>query len=334
MVRPTGLLRAGFPYLKTLGMRRVTNSPVDVAMGKDEVLYVLARAGEIMRLTWEDEKLGPIAGSGSDDGKFTWPVAMIMDRDENLWVSDEALHRITVLSREGEFIRKWGEHGDGDGQLDGPSGIAFDAEENVYVSDTLNHRVQKFTNDGRFLMSWGRHGQADGEFDMPWGIAVDELGDVYVSDWRNDRIQKFTADGKFIFKFGKSGSADGEFNRPAGVEVDEDGDVYVADCGNDRVQLFSYEGRYVEKFLGDATLSRSSTEYLISNLRTLRLREMTSLEPQKRLRSPRSVRVDGQRRMFVPDYGSFRVQVYQKTVVPLGPDQIDVPLRSPTLFTT
>ena len=334
MARPAGLLRVGFPYIKTLGMRRVTNSSVDVVMGRDEILYVLGRGGDVRRMTWEDEDLGPIAGGGRDDGKFVWPVAMLMDRDENLWITDEALHRITLITREGEFLRKWGEYGDGDGQLNGPSGIAFDSDENVYVSDTLNHRVQKFTNDGELLMTWGRNGQGDGEFDMPWGIAVDELGDVYVSDWRNDRVQKFTAEGEFIFKIGGSGSGYGELIRPAGVCVDKDGDIYVADCGNDRVQLFSAEGRFVEKFLGDASLSRSSVEYLINNARPLRLREMTSLERQKRLRSPRSVRVDDRGRMFVPDFGSFRVQVYQKDAIPLGPDQIEGPLRSPTLFTT
>ena len=72
---------------------------------------------------------------------------MIMDREQNLLVSDEALHRINSMTTQGEFLAKWGEYGDGDGRLDRPSGIAFDADENIYVSDTLNHRIQKFTKD-------------------------------------------------------------------------------------------------------------------------------------------------------------------------------------------
>ena len=214
MARPYALLRAGFPYVKTIGMRRVTNTSVDVAIDRDEHVYVLGRGGDIARLTLDDDDLRPIAGGGSDDGKFEWPVAMIIDRDENLTVSDEALHRITTVSKGGEFIGKWGEHGDGDGQLNRPSGIAFDPEENIYVVDTLNHRVQKFTKDGKFLLTWGTLGDADGQFNMPWGVAVDELSDVYVADWRNDRVQKFTAEGEFIFEFGTSGSGDGEFRRP------------------------------------------------------------------------------------------------------------------------
>ena len=333
------MLRAGFPYLKTLGMRRITSFPVDVAPGSDDTFYVLSRTGQISKLPWEDEGdnwdefLPRMGGSGTGDGQFTWPVAMVLDSNETLFISDEALHRITLLSNDGEFIGKWGEHGSDDGQLNRPSGIAFDADENLYVVDTLNHRVQKFTKDGRFLATWGTFGDGDGEFNMPWGIALDAAGDVYIGDWRNDRIQKFTADGEFLLSFGHSGSGDGELQRPTGVAVDSDGDIYVADAGNNRVQLFDPDGQYVEKFLGDATLSNMARVYLMTNLQSLRLRQMSDLEPQKRLRDPRSVRVDGRGRMFVADYGSFRVQVYQKEAIPLTAEQIAPPLRSPVLFT-
>jgi DNA-binding beta-propeller fold protein YncE len=333
MSRPYGLFRAGFPYVKTLGMRRVTNQSMDVAIGKDGTMYVLGRAGTVSRLTWEDEDLGNVSGGGKGDGKFVWPVAMVIDSDEHLWITDESLNRITVLDTEGEFVRKWGESGDEDGQLDGPSGIAFDSDENVYIADTRNHRIQKFTNDGEFQLKWGSLGDGEGELNMPWGITVDELGDVYVADWRNDRIQKFSAEGEFISTLGKSGSGKGQFNRPAGVEVDSDGDIYVADTGNNRVQQFSAEGRYVEQFIGDATTSVLSRRYLMSNATTLRLREMTDLEPAKRLRSPRSARFDDQGRMYIPDFGSFRVQIYQKDVIPLAVGEIEAPLRAPTLFT-
>ena len=335
MTRPFGLLRAGFPYVKCVGMRRVTNQSMDVAIGDDGTIYVLSRDGSIARLTWDDENLSPIAGFGKDDGRFVWPVTILTDDDDNLWVSDESLNRITVITKDGEFVRKWGEPGEGDGQLNGASGMSFDPEGNVYVADALNHRVQKFTKDGEFLLNWGSFGDGEGQFDMPWGLKVDELGDVYVADWRNDRIQKFNGDGELLFAFGSSGSEKGDFDRPAGVEVDSDGDIYVADTGNNRVQQFDASGSYVERFLGDATLSTSMRRYVLSNARTLRLRDMASdLEAQKRFRNPRSVRLDGQGRMYVADFGSFRIQIYQKDVVQLSEGEIDVPLRAPTLFTT
>ncbi len=342
MARPYGLLRAGFPYLKTLGMRRVTNFPIDMALGADKRIYILVRTeGAALIRVWSlddaerlTDQLVDIGGFGSDEGKFTWPVQMIADGEENLFVSDEALHRISSFNKDGEFLGMWGEEGDGDGQLDGPSGIAFDSDENLYVVDTKNHRVQKFTKDGKFLMKWGSLGSGPGQFNMPWGIHVDELGDVYVVDWRNDRVQRFSAHGEFIFEIGGSGSGDGQFNRPTGVAVDNDGDIYVADCGNDRVQLFSEHGRYVQKFLGDATLSRVARDYMLTNSYPNRLREMANLEPEKLFRTPRSVRVDDEGRMYVADFRSYRVQVYQKEAIRLDEHQMAPPVRSPSLQVT
>ncbi len=169
---------------------------------------------------------------------------------------------------------------------------------------------------------------------MPWGNAVDEDGNVYVCDWRNDRIQKFSADGAFLMKFGSSGAENGQFGRPSSVAVDAHGDIYVCDWGNDRVQLFNPEGRYVEQFIGDANLSKSGLTYVLANQATLRLREMADLEPAKRLRSPITIKVDSDFRLYICDFGSHRIQVYKKEAYPLSEDQIAPPLRNPVLFTT
>ena len=344
MPRPYALLRVGFTYDRTLGMRRLTNTPVDLAVGKDGDLQILCRGGVsfIRRLSQDDEDLGAInlaaggaaqiGGTYSVNSKFVWPISMQMDGDENLWISDEGTNLITVIDQRGEMQAQWGKPGCGEGEFNRQSGIALDADENVYVCDTLNHRVQKFTRDGEFLTQFGGHGKGDGEFDMPWGICVDELGDVYVADWRNDRVQKFTADGEFLFKIGKSGDGEGEFNRPTGVAVDEDGDIYVTDWANDRVQLFRPDGAFVELFRGDATLSKQAHHYMKSNVKALRLREMASLEPQKRLRWPVSARVYG-KTMYIADYGSDRIQIYQKEAYPLEPHEISEPQDSPTLYT-
>ena len=225
MGRPYALLRVGFSYDRTLGMRRLTNTPVDLAIGREGDLNILCRGGGsfIRRLSQDDEDLGAInlsagvgqtGGSYSVDSTFVWPISMAMDNEENLWVSDEGTNQITIINKQGEVQAQWGEAGDGDGQFNRQSGIALDSDENVYVADTQNHRVQKFTGDGELLMQFGSFGDGDGELNMPWGIHVDELGDIYVADWRNDRIQKFNAEGELLFKIGRSGDGEGEFIAP------------------------------------------------------------------------------------------------------------------------
>ncbi len=342
MVRPYGLLRAGFPYYKTLGMRRITNFPVDVAFGKDDVVYVLLRSeGASLIRVWsldDAEQLSgdlvQIGGYGRGDGQFEWPVQLITDEEGDLFVSDEAVHRITRFHADGEFVSKFGDEGEEPGQLKGPAGIAFDPEGNLVVVDSQNHRVQRFTSDGEYLDGFGSQGSEPGQFELPMGLHVDELGNVYVADWGNQRVQKLSPSGEPLMVIGQKGSGDGEFNRPTGVAVDGHGDIYVCDWGNNRVQLFNQEGRYIWKFLGDASLSRVSRTYMMTNAMPNRLREMGKLEEEKYLRRPRSVRVDNQFRLYVPDYESYRVQIYEKDAIPLDEETMAAPPRNPTLATT
>ncbi len=344
MARPHALLRAGFPYLKTLGYSLRIMFPTDIAITRDGRIFTLGtgsnygkgKSGPIAITNLNDDDLGSFGWRADDlpvpNACFMWPSAFVLDSNEVLYASDEGCHRISKFTTDGEYLGKWGEYGPGDGQLNRPSGMAFDRDDNLLVVDSHNHRVQKFTKDGRFLSKFGSYGTGNGQFDTPWGITVDEEGDIYVSDWRNDRIQKFTADGEFIFKFGESGSDEGELNRPAGVEVDKDGDIYVADWGNDRVQLFDHDGRFIQMFLGDATLSRSRLDRLRKVTgRYLRIREMGSLELEKRLAGPRSVRVDDEGHMYVADYDCYRIQIYKKEAYALGEEMVAPPLRAPTL---
>ena len=342
MTRPYGLLRAGYPYLKTLGMRRITNFPVDVAFGRDGIVYILLRseAAALIRVWSIDDAeqfsgdLVQIGAYGDGDGQFQWPVQIVCNEAGNLFVSDEATHRISRFQPDGEFVGKWGVEGSGEGELKGPAGIVFDTEGNLVVVDSQNHRVQRFTQDGEYLGGFGSYGPEPGQFDLPLGVHVDELGYVYVADWGNNRVQKFDPDGTPVMVVGHQGAEDGEFNRPMGVAVDAHGDIYVADWGNNRVQMFNQEGHYIWKFLGDASLSRVARTYMMTNAMPNRLREMGKLEQEKYLRRPRSVRIDSEFRLFVPDYESYRVQVYQKDAIPLDEDTMAMPPRNPTLAPT
>ena len=341
MGRPYGLLRAGFPYVKTLGMYRITNFPVGLALGQERRLHVLCRQDKafagvmdaVRTYSLADDEPGNTFGPlGDAEGQFRWPVAIAADSAERLYISDEALDRISVFEHEGELVRCWGTPGSGPGEFRRPAGLAFDADENLLVVDSMNHRVQRYSKDGEFIDGWGGHGDGEGEFDLPWGIAVDELGDVYVADWRNDRVQKFTAEGQFILAFGRSGRGDGEFQRPSGVAVDRDGDIYVCDRGNNRIQQFNEETRYIDKMLGAATLSKEAREYMLAQAGPNRIRDMARVEEERLLRQPQSIAIDDDGCLYIADTDSYRVQVYQKEVIRLEPHQMAPPMRSVTLL--
>lgn len=305
-------------------------TPIYVARGEGDLLYVLCRASEyrpegtrITVCTVDEEYVNAFARGVSaqgphefnfDDGSMVWPTSIAFDHSWNVYVTDEWLNRVSIFSKDGDYIGKWDERpGSGDGELNRPSGMAFDADENVYIVDSGNNRIQKFTKDGKFLAKFGTYGHGAGEFDMPWGIAIDREGDVYIADWRNDRIQKFNANGQFLMQFGRSGSGEGEFNRPSGVAVDQDGVIYVADWLNNRLQVFDAEGTFVTLRTGDATVSKWGKEKLDANAEMWGERDRAyGLEREKDFWGPTGVTVDDENRVFVCESARNRVQVYRR----------------------
>jgi DNA-binding beta-propeller fold protein YncE len=303
------------------------NNPVDLAMRRGDRLYVLNRSNMahapmgILRVTIctiDEEYIGQFGTFGTGDGQLVWPTSLALDRQDNVYISDEYRHDVQVFDRDGHFLRRWGTFGSDDGQLNRPSGLAVDNDGYVLVVDSLNNRVQKFSPDGRLLAKWGEPGDGPGQFNLPWGVAVDRCGQIYVADWRNDRVQKFTSDGEYLASLGSSGSGEGQLSRPAGVAVDSSGTVYVSDYGNDRVQVFSADGSPLETLLGEATMTKWAAPYVAADpeMSELRERHAEEVRAQERVfEGPMGIEVDGQDRVLVADCCKHRVQVYTRTQV-------------------
>ncbi len=301
------------------------NHPIALALGQDGMIYVANRGAEervstrVNKITigapGEEEFICEFGHYGDDEGKLTWPTSVALDKEGNVYVADEWLHRISIFDEDGNFLEKWGTPGVGDGQLKRPSGMVFDIEENLLVVDSANHRVQKFTKDGTYLAKFGQEGSGEGQFNLPWGITIDNQSDIYVADWRNHRVQKFSADGTFLTAFGTFGTGPGELSNPSGVAVDGDGDVYVCDWANDRVQIFAPDGDAITSLIGDAQeLSKWGRWSVEANPDVMKMRRrVKSLEPEWRFSNPTAVAFDEvESRIIVADTLRFRLQIYIK----------------------
>ena len=176
-----------------------------------------------------------------------FPCGVTINHGGEVVVTEHAVGRVSVFSRNGEKLRSFGSVGSGQGQFERAVGVTVDPEGNIFVVDNGNSRIQKFTSEGQFLTEIGTRGNKPLQFIYPRGISFNTTNSkLYVTD--NHRIQILNSDLTFSSTFGKQGRGKGQFETPYGIAFDKTGNVYVADGDNDRVQVFTAEGKFLRMF--------------------------------------------------------------------------------------
>lgn len=187
---------------------------------------------------------------------FVMPHGITIDREDNIWVTDVALHQVIKLSAAGEPLLILGESrnpGDGPSHFNMPTDVAQLSDGSILVSDGYkNARVVHFDAQGRFLHEWGRPGKSEGEFRLPHAIAASADNHVYVCDRTNARVQIFDQAGSFLrlWNLSKTGSPYGiallPQNRTAIVSQDptlpEDPHVTILDERGEVLSRFGLTG--------------------------------------------------------------------------------------------
>jgi len=177
------------------------------------------------------------------DGVIEMAHGLRIDRDENVWVTDIAVHRVFKFDPTGKELLALGtgRPGMGNDEFNKPTDVAFGEDGEFYVSDGYgNSRVQKFSPSGAFVKSWGTPGKGRGQFNLPHAIVMDAEGRLLVADRENSRIQIFNRDGRWLDAWG--GFA------PYGLALAADGTLFVADGKANCVVHLDAKGKVKEKW--------------------------------------------------------------------------------------
>jgi sugar lactone lactonase YvrE len=250
--------------------------PLWIALDAAGDLFVAA-SGEVDRVRRISSTgiITTVAGSGQDafsgdGGPATSAgmhcVAVTVDRDDNLYISDYgATSRIRKVSAGGIISTFAGggnpADGVGDGgpatsaHLNGPGGMAIDASGNLFFPDSRNHRVRMVTPSGTIttVAGTGKAGfSGDGgpataaQLSLPFAVAMDNAGHLYIAELGNRRVRMVGPDGTIRTVAGGGTPADGlgdgglgtdaRLNAPTGLALDGAGNLFIADSRGSRIR--------------------------------------------------------------------------------------------------
>jgi hypothetical protein len=165
------------------------------------------------------------------------PYRMAVDKNGNIYVSDEWFPGILILNNKGDLIEILSPKEE-DRKVNINS-LALDKDGKIYLVSAEEGRIYVYDKNRKFIFKFGEKGGSSGKLSQPKAIGIDEpAGRMFVVDYMRHAINVYNKDGLFLLEFGGKGWSEGWFQFPVDLFVDDAGRVLVADFFNKRVQIF------------------------------------------------------------------------------------------------
>lgn len=217
--------------------------------------------------------------------KLSSPKGLVVNHKNQIIISQEGLHSITLFGKRCRKILSFGSRGDGEAQFNHPSGVTVDKQGFIYVCDSKNNRVQKFDGDGNFVKQFNGEESVYGYLNQPTGININEEDELFVVDRGNGHIVVLNTDLQFKRSFGSTGKGKGQFEDPWDIAFDANKLAYITDIKMHTVHIFDPTG----KFRGQIGIQGTQ---------------------KGRLNRPSGIAIDQFGRIFVCEFGNHRVSIF------------------------
>ena|GEM_PF-764697 len=211
----TTLAGSGVPgFIDGAGSSARFNLPQGLAIDNSGNVYVADTENHRIRLISPAGRVSTVAGtgtSGNTDGnaavaKFSSPVGLALDDQDNLYVADSGNHKIRMIDRSVDVISTIAGNGNSglvdSNQFNWPTGLVLANNDTIYVADKLNHAIRQLTRNGSSwslttLAGTGSSGYTDGlkisaQFHCPTGLTLDTSGNLIVGDGENNVLRRIT----------------------------------------------------------------------------------------------------------------------------------------------
>jgi len=220
--------------------------PHGIAIDDDDNLWITdgraadGKGHQVIKFNPDGEivmRLGTAGVAGEGPDTFNGPSAVAIAPNGDIFVGDGhdagTNARVVKFSKDGTFIKAWGQKGVGPGEFATPHSLAFDSRGRLFVGDRENNRIQLFTQDGTFLEEWTQFGR-------PSGMWIDSNDVIYVADSQSNMARNPGFTRGLSIGSARDGSVAAFIPHPnpdptspaaEGVVIDAAGNVYTA--GND-----------------------------------------------------------------------------------------------------
>jgi len=185
--------------------------PTDVAWDSQGNIYVTDGYvnSRVAKFDRNGDWVGSFGVPGTGPGQFRTPHAIVIDRNDNIYVGDRGNERVQVFNTNGTYLREWkirippdystrAVNGDTPKApsmqgVGAPNSLCITPGPNqvLYLGEsTWPGRIFKVTLDGRVLGVIGRSGRNLKQFSGAHQLACPAENEIYVAESSNWRVQK------------------------------------------------------------------------------------------------------------------------------------------------
>uniref|UniRef100_A0A1X7VGX1 B box-type domain-containing protein n=1 Tax=Amphimedon queenslandica TaxID=400682 RepID=A0A1X7VGX1_AMPQE len=125
----------------------VTGKPCCIAYKDSYLVVATSQDKNLNKISTTGSPLWDIDVDARKKGVLFDPFRVVILPNDNIAVSEKKQHCISVFSKEGQHILRFGQFGDEPGMFNQPTGIAVRLEKELVVVDSGNKRIQIFALD-------------------------------------------------------------------------------------------------------------------------------------------------------------------------------------------
>jgi len=206
-------------------------NPFGVAVDKEGYLFVSDFKNDVIyklsKLNTVEQKIG---FKGIGDGALLGPKNLLLDDDENLYVSDTGNKRINKYKKSGEILFSFGDEKSDEGWVKTPCGLYY-YDGKIFVCDRDSNRIVVFDKNGNFLFSFG-----EDKLDKPYDITRDKLGRFLILC--KDKLWAFEENNSLWYTVDASGS---RIRHGISLVTDKENNILITDFDESRLLVLSLE---------------------------------------------------------------------------------------------